>query len=233
MDQDIISRLDDRPDYRPEKEELNSSISSIYDIARNIYDEYNKKFNPYKHNDIELDSALDWQKNIEPQEKLTKKDIATILKQQIISDIKITELEKQVVLLQGIKQITVPKNLQAFDHIQDSDIDELNKRLRDLQQRVTKLERPSTEHTIAKFVVPIRNIFSKIPIVKNVYIETTQSGLLLTITYNTEIISDAVRQIQPELIKLEDAFPDTYFDPRFLHINEVQEGDVRQATLIL
>lgn len=164
------------------------------------------------------------------QLKYSKKDMD--IRQQDNYEIRISELERHLSALLRIEPLAISENAHTSADTQGSDADVLNQRLRDLQQRVAKLERLSGEQMLSKLGISIKKIFAKIPAIRNVYVEPIQSGFLLTIVYASKIISDVAIQIQPGLAELEDAIPDAYFSPRLLHIDKIQEVDVQQSTLI-
>ena len=56
-----------------------------------------------------------------------------------------------------------------------------------------------------------------------------QPNFLLMLTYDAESGSSAIDQARPGLTKLENEFPDVYFDTWFIHINDVRDGDLRQS----
>lgn len=152
----------------------------------------------------------DSQKNITMPTKNIETELSGLKAQLAAYKLKTTMLEEQLAALQRLDQI-------SHD---------------DLLQRMAKLERTPTKQSLLALEFPIKQILSKIPVVKNVYAKPIQNGFLLTIVYESETISDAVKQIQPGLSELEDAFPDTYFDPHLLHLNNVQEEHLQLSALI-
>ena len=108
----------------------------------------------------------------------------------------------------------------------------MKRRVGVLEQRMDVLERMLNAPSYTKIVSSVEKHLSKIPVIKNIYIKSTQSGFLLTLVYNTEFIFQAIEQTRPGIMELEDEFPNVYFDTWFFHVNEVQKEDLQQSTMI-
>lgn len=112
------------------------------------------------------------------------------------------------------------------------DINVLSKRQHDLTRRVISLEQKLNMQTFDKIEDRIKIAFSNTPIIEKVYVQFEQSSLPLIIVYNSMSVADAIVQIQPRLAKLEDEFPDVYFDPHIFHVNDIREEHYQQSKLI-
>lgn len=126
-----------------------------------------------------------------------------------------------------------PAGSKAKDAHEDKDIGALSQRQHDLERRVGKLERILNVQTFADIEERIKTTFSNTTIIEKIYGKIEHSSLLLVIVYNSKTISDAIIQIQPGLVRLEDEFPDMYLDPCLLHVNEVHEGHLQESKLIV
>ena len=120
-----------------------------------------------------------------------------------------------------------------------ADVDELNRRqremsqiLKQLERRISVLEHPPNVTQYGEIEQAIKRIFSSIYTIKEVYIKPAESELLLTLIHDSEYISVAIEQAQPGLIMLEDEFPDVYFDTRFFHLNEIPDMNELQSKLV-
>lgn len=114
----------------------------------------------------------------------------------------------------------------------DEDIDILNQRQRYLEQRIRLLERKLNMRPSREIENGIKTTFSDIPIIKQIYVKSEQSSVPLIIVYNSESITDAIKQIQPGLIKLKDEFPDVHFEPHIFHVDDFHKGYRKQSKLI-
>ena len=138
--------------------------------------------------------------------------------------------ESNPVIQQHMQQIV--QGVQSGHDFQESQIELLHRRSHEHERRILDLEYKLNISTPDKIINSIRKIFSKIPIIESVYSRSTQSGFILVTIYNEGNISDALKQIQQGFIKLEDEFPNTYFEPWILHLTEVQNEHLLQSTMI-
>ena len=111
------------------------------------------------------------------------------------------------------------------------DVDAFNQRY--LEHRVSLLERKLGMQPSEEIEDRIKAAFSNTPIIEKIYVKPEQTSIPLIIVYNSGSIADAIEQIQPGIIKLEDEFPNMHFEPHIFHANEIHEGHHRQAKLIL
>ena len=99
---------------------------------------------------------------------------------------------------------------------------------RDFRALGLKLNTPDS----AKIEALVKKIFAEMPTIKSVYSRPTQSGFALITIHNSKTISNAIDQIQPGFAKLENEFPDVYFEPCILHSREVQKEHLQQSKMI-
>lgn len=133
----------------------------------------------------------------------------------------------------------IQKIPETSRYAQERNMDLLNQRQHVLEQKINALENEIkniksklSKHDSSEIEVFTKKIFSKIPTIKKIYIRSTQSGFILITIHTSKTISNAIEQIQPGLVKLEDEFPDTYFEPWILRSHEVQEEHLQQSKMI-
>ena len=105
-----------------------------------------------------------------------------------------------------------------------------------LESRVDSLEFKSNISPIQDKIGRIEDftnkIFSEIPIITNVSYRPSSSGLTIIVIHNSDDVSNAIDQIQKGISKLEEAFPNIYFEPWVLHITEVRNEHLQQSKTI-
>ena len=130
-----------------------------------------------------------------------------------------------------IKQRDSLHNLN--EPLPEIEINELNRRQREIEDRVAVLERKaniSASEDQVKFVA--NKIFLETPAIENIYTRAIDSGFVLIVVHNMSDIEDAFDQIQPRLEELEDELHGTYFEYWYLHLDEVEDRHLRQSNLI-
>ena len=125
-------------------------------------------------------------------------------------------LVKQKILRTDQKQIGILKN----------QILELEKRLETLEFQSNV---PTPRNTIE---IAVKDIFSEMSTIVNVYSRPTQSGLVLIVGHNSEDISNPLHQTQQGIVELEEKFPNIDFDPWILHLKEIQDEHIHLSKLI-
>ena len=121
---------------------------------------------------------------------------------------------------------------ETFKDSQERQIDLLNRRQHEIERRVSALEYESNMRNPIEIEALAKKIFAEMPAIKSVYARPTQSGFVLITIHNSETISNVIEQIQPGFAKLEDEFPDMYFEPRIIHSSDVQEEYLQQSKMI-
>lgn len=128
---------------------------------------------------------------------------------------------------------------QVSEESQELEMGLLNQRqhaleyeLRALEHEFRALELKLSTPDSAKVEALVKKIFSEMPTIKSVYSRPTQSGFALITIHNSKTISNAIDQIQPGFAKLENEFPDVYFEPCILHSQEVQKEHLQQSKMI-
>ncbi len=112
-------------------------------------------------------------------------------------------------------------------------IDVLKKQILELEERLESLEFQSNVPTSRnKIEIAIKDIFSQMSTIVNVYSRPTQSGLVLIVGHNSEDISNPLRQTQQGIVELEEKFPNIDFDPWILHLKEIQDEHIHLSKLI-
>ncbi|MCE9616813.1 MAG: hypothetical protein K8Q88_00405 [Nitrosarchaeum sp.] len=105
-----------------------------------------------------------------------------------------------------------------------------------LESRVESLEFKSNIASIQDKITKIEDftnkVFSDIPIIVNASYRPSSSGLIILLIHNSDDVSSAIDQIQKGIFKLEEAFPNIYFEPWVLHVTEVQNQHLKQSKTI-
>lgn len=78
----------------------------------------------------------------------------------------------------------------------------------------------------------VNKIFVKIPALEKMYIRTRHDGFRLVIVHNVPDIDDAFTQLNPGIQELENTFPEIYFVPWHLHVDEVEDRHIAHTELI-
>lgn len=112
------------------------------------------------------------------------------------------------------------------------DIGLLNQRLHEVERKINILQDKLNIRDSSDIEIIVKQTFIRMPTIKGLHIRSTQSGFILIVIHNSKTISDAIGQIQPRLAKLEDEFPDVYFEPRIIHSRDVQEEQLRHSKTI-
>ena len=162
----------------------------------------------------------DWDKNHETASKLL--NIVQAFKQPTPS----------IGMIQFQRLIKASKIIKLSEDSQYDEISLLSRRVHELERRLDKFESVLDIPPLAGAELLIKKVFSEIPTIKKIYTKPTQSGLLLIMIHGSKTISDAIGRIQPGLDRLEDEFPDLYFDPWILRPNEVHDEHLQQSKLI-
>ena len=122
--------------------------------------------------------------------------------------------------------------LNQRQHALEYELRALEHEFRALKHDFRALELKLSTSDSAKVEALVKKIFSEIPTIKSVYSRPTQSGFALITIHNSKTISNAIDQIQPGFAKLENEFPDVYFEPCILRPQEVQKEHLQQSKMI-
>lgn len=131
-----------------------------------------------------------------------------------------------------LHSISSHSELQTLNSTSDQNIDLLNKRQHDLEQRMHVLETIVGVQNHTEIDSTAREILSSILIIKSVYVRPVQDGLVLFIIHNAKTVSEAIIQIQPKFAELENMFQDVNLKPIILHSDDVQNEHLQQSTVI-
>ena len=117
--------------------------------------------------------------------------------------------------------------------VPEIEINSLNQRQRDIERRLVAVECKLNMHVPRKSIEQFASsFFLQMQLVEYVYTDLTDFGLTFIIIHSSENVSDTIVQIQPGFLKLDDKFPNMYFERRIFHSEDVQDKHLQQYRLI-
>ncbi len=112
----------------------------------------------------------------------------------------------------------------------DDKIDKLTSRYHELSLQINDMKSKLDMPPYQEIAIFARKIFSGMPLVDSVSYKTIPSGMILIIVHKEKSMADVLDQIHVGTAKLEEAFPETYFERWILSTAEARKDVLQDST---